>query len=83
MGGERLRGERGHCGSHANAIPSTLRACEVQGNSGYIKSKLFKKERHTVIGRQSVSLCVFVYVRNDFHLENLAVVSTASLGLLK
>lgn len=37
VGGERLRGERGHCGSQANAISLTLRACKVQGNLGYIK----------------------------------------------
>lgn len=68
----------GYCWSYGNVISLTLQACGAQGNLGYIK-----KEKHTVVGKQNVSLYVSVCVRNGFHLEPLAVVLTGSPALLK
>lgn len=44
-----------YCRPYIKVISLALQPCGAQGNLGYIK-----KEKHTVVGKQNMSLCVCV-----------------------
>lgn len=55
--GEKPRANVGYCWPYVKVISLAQQACGAQGNLGCIK-----KEKHTVVGKQNVSLCVRVCV---------------------